>query len=78
VVDDNGDDFVYRRDSFGDESTNKDKANSLGGSISWTSDLQDCGTPTTHENLYNNATCDCDEAVPTPDWLGPLTVRCTQ
>lgn len=77
VVDDNGDDFVYRRDVFGDEATNKDKANARSGTLTWTTDVEGCGTPTTHENEYDNNACSCGE-VATPDWLGPLTVACTQ
>ncbi len=80
VVDDNGDDFVYRRDVFADEATNKDKSNSnlMGmGSITWTTDLHSCGTPTAHENAYDNNACTCG-SVPTPEWLGPLTVTCTE
>lgn len=80
VVDDNGDDFVYRRDVFGDEATNKDKSNLNlrgTGSIDWTTDLHMCGVPESHENEYDNASCMCGSVL-TPDWIGPLTVTCTQ
>ncbi len=80
VVDDNGDDFIYRHDTFGDEATNKDKSN-LGikstGSIDWTTDLHGCGTPEAHENRYDNNSCKCGDVI-TPKWIGPLTVTCTQ
>jgi hypothetical protein len=80
VVDDNGDDFVYRRDVFGDEATNKDKANASNagtGSIDWTTDNHGCGTPESHENEFDNNSCMCGSVL-TPDWIGPLTVTCTQ
>jgi hypothetical protein len=80
VVDDNGDDFVYRHDVFSDEATNKDKANlsSHGtGTLTWTTDLHGCGTPETHENKYDNNSCKCGSVL-TPKWIGPLTVTCTQ
>lgn len=80
VVDDNGDNLVYRHDVFGDEATNKDKSNlnlNGTGSITWTTDLHACGTPESHENKYNNGTCRC-AAVLTPKWVGARTVTCTQ
>jgi hypothetical protein len=80
VVDDNGDDFVYRHDVFGDEATNKDKSNLSNrgtGSIDWTTDLHGCGTPESHENEFDNNSCMCGSVL-TPDWIGPLTVTCTQ
>lgn len=82
VVDENGDNFVYRRDVFGDEATNKDNSNlnfSAGGSISWTTDLHGCGVPESHENkwYFNNVpSCSCGP-IPTPQGVGPLTVSCT-
>ncbi len=84
VVDVNGDDFVYRRDVFGDEATNKDNANlSLSiynpGYIDWTTAFTDlrpnCG-PESHEQkitLHNAQTC--DQWI-TPTKLGPITVPC--
>jgi hypothetical protein len=80
VIDDNGDDFVYRHDVFGDEASNKDKSNSNAsgsGTIDWATDLHGCGTPTSHENRYDNNSCACGD-VRTPGWLGALTVTCTQ
>ena len=66
VVDVGGDNFVYRRDVFGDEATNKDKANlngSLSGNvITWTTDLHGglCGAPEVHEQKFADASmCLC-------------------
>ena len=85
VVDDNGDNFVYRRDVWADEATNKDHGNLNpygSGSIDWSTDLSGCGTPESHENLYyapnycvSGGTC--DKVVPTPKAIGPIKVACT-
>ncbi len=84
VVDVNGDNFVYRRDVFGDEATNKDKANlngSLtGNTITWTTDLHggQCGGPEVHEQKFTDASmCQCASTWHTPASVGPLTVACT-
>jgi hypothetical protein len=87
VVDDNGDDIVYRRDVYGDESTNKDNANlysgrlppgvNFGGSIDWPTDLHGCGVPESHENKYDNATCTCGPYPAPPKGVGPINVACT-
>ena len=86
VVDDNGDNIVWRRDVFGDEATNKDNSNlnlTGSGSISWSTDLHGCGTPESHENQYDNTaaahvhnTCKC-APVPTPKAVGPINRACT-
>jgi hypothetical protein len=71
---------VYRHDVFGDEATNKDKSNlnlTGRGTIDWTTDLHSCGTPESHENEFDNNACTCGSVL-TPDWIGPLTVTCTQ
>lgn len=81
VVDENGDDIVYRRDVFGDEATNKDYQNlSLSpkntGNIDWTTDLRGCG-PESHEQkvtLHNAQTCD---AWLVPQAVGPVTKACS-
>ena len=82
VVDVNGDNFVHRRDVFGDEATNKDNANlSLSiynpGYIDWTTAFNDirpsCG-PESHEQrvtVHNAQTC--DQWI-TPTKVGPLRV----
>lgn len=82
VVDVNGDEFVYRRDTFGDEATNKDKSNLnvlSSGTIGWTTDLRGFG-PESHEqkvNLYP----DCNDITKaqwiTPQSVGPRKVACT-
>jgi len=61
VVDVNGDGFVYRHESFGDEATNKDNANlnpAAHGTIGWTTDLHGCG-PEARENSYDFPSCSC-------------------
>ena len=86
VVDDNGDNFVYRRDVWADESTNKDNGNLnpySGGTISFKTDLTGCGVPESHENLFfapiacNPKNPSCAAAVPTPNAIGPIKVACT-
>jgi hypothetical protein len=86
VIDDNGDNMVWRRDVFGDEATNKDKSNlnQMGhGVVTWDTDLHGCGTPETHENKYDNSAaayphnqCKC-LPVATPKAVGPINRACT-
>ncbi len=80
LVDVNGDGFVYRRDVFGDEATNKDNLNlntSGTGSITWTTDLHGCG-PESHEQMFTlHSACQCGTAWWTPQSVGPITVACT-
>jgi hypothetical protein len=86
VVDDNGDNIVWRRDVFGDEATNKDRSNlnlNGNGSITWSTDLHACGTPESHENKYDNTAaayshnqCTC-LPLPTPKSVGPINRACT-
>jgi hypothetical protein len=74
------DGIVYRRDAFGDEATNKDKANlnlNGNGTITWSTDLHGCGTPETHENKYDDNSCTCLTALPTPKSVGPINRACT-
>ncbi|MCB9530039.1 MAG: hypothetical protein H6701_16915 [Myxococcales bacterium] len=83
ITDQNGDDFVRRRDNFGDEATNKDLANSnrrrltTGVSeITWDTDLNGDDIPDARErpiDLDNDGTL--DEWV-TPTAIGPATVPC--
>lgn len=80
VVDVNGDGFVYRHESWGDEASNKDASNlnpKSGGTITWTTDLHGCG-PEARENLYDFKTCGCASAIETPKGIGPIKVACTQ
>ena len=80
VVDVNGDGFVYRHESWGDEASNKDASNlnpKSGGTITWTTDLHGCG-PEARENTYDFKTCSCASAIETPKGIGPINVACTQ
>ena len=78
VVDVNGDNFVYRRDVFGDEATNKDKANlsgSLSGNvITWTTDLHGGRAARRRSTSRSSRTPACACAIPPgtrrPPW-GP-------
>jgi hypothetical protein len=81
VVDVNGDDFVYRRDVFGDEATNKDKSNlnpASGGTLAWDEALHGCG-PETHEQKFtvHNA-CTCGAEWFQPRAIGPVRIACTE
>jgi hypothetical protein len=53
VIDVNGDGFVYRRDAFGDEHSNKDKGNLKCGEITWDTDCNGDGLPEAWERQYN-------------------------
>ena len=85
VIDDNNDNFVYRRDVWADEATNKNHANlnPLGtGNNTWTTDLTGCGTPECHENkFYAPDSCNPQNPrcppLPTPKGIGPIKVACT-
>lgn len=79
VVDDSGDGFVYRRDVFADEASNKD-VGGRNGTVTWTTIVHDCDgkTPEPRENRYNTNECKCDSKVPTPRWIGALTRPCTK
>jgi hypothetical protein len=82
VVDVNGDGFVYRRDVFQDEATNKDFSNLSihgTGSIDWPTDLRGCGVPESHEQgfVLHNA-CACGGPPHTPTSLGPIRIACTE
>jgi hypothetical protein len=83
VFDQNGDNFVYRRDVYGDEATNKDKMNLngslVGNVITWTTDLHggQCGGPEVHEQEFvDGSMCACATTWHTPNSVGPLTVAC--
>ena len=84
VTDDNADNFVYRRDVWADEATNKDNSNlnPYGtGSITWLTDLTGCGTPESHENkFYAPDSCDSHKPrctpLPSPKAVGPIKVAC--
>lgn len=79
IVDVNGDNYVHRRDNFGEEATNKDKSNLNRrgrGTITWDTDVNMDGIPEARErpnDLDND--CTLDEWV-TPSGIGPATVDC--
>lgn len=79
IVDVNGDNIVYRRDNFGDEASNKDKANLNRrgrGSVTWDTDVNGDGVPDARErppDLDND--CMLDEWQ-SPKGIGPATVDC--
>lgn len=78
VVDVNGDNFVHRRDVFGDESSNKDNANlypGSGGSITWTTDLRGCGPEAQEQPSTLHSMCSCNAWI-TPGSIGPIRVAC--
>jgi hypothetical protein len=89
VVDVNGDDFVHRRDVFGDEATNKNFTNlnlNGTGSIGWTTvllgaaagcvDLLGNPIPEAREQPSTpGSACTCTSWV-TPQSIGPLRVAC--
>jgi hypothetical protein len=81
IDDMNADAFVYRRDVFADEATNKDLMNlnrSGAGSITWTTDLRGCGIPEAREQrvVLHNA-CSCAGQWITPTSVGPVNIACS-
>ncbi|MEO1227372.1 MAG: hypothetical protein AAFZ18_00605 [Myxococcota bacterium] len=76
VTDFNGDGLIYRRDNFGDESTNKDLANlriATGGSVDFIIDADDDGVPDAAERHDLDNDCRPDPLI-TPTGVGPATV----
>jgi hypothetical protein len=85
VEDVNGDAIVYRRDVFGDEATNKDRANlnpSSGGVVDWDKALLksgvNCGPEAREQRFVPGTACQCAEEWFTPTAVGPVRVACTQ
>lgn len=83
ATDVNGDDFVRRRDAFGDETTNKDRSNLLagGGTVNFDTDANDDGFIDARELPFDdNADCRLDiddgDAFVTPSSVAPATVEC--
>jgi hypothetical protein len=78
------DGFVYRRDVFSDEATNKDLMNlnaNGNGTVTWTTDLHGCG-PEAHEQPFTLHNDPCAKAPScgawhTPTSVGPLNVACS-
>jgi hypothetical protein len=85
VVDENGDNMVYRYDNFADETTNKDRANLNnqipGGDVTWDTDVNEDGIPDPHERpIDQNEPPTCgdpsDDVWLTPRGIGPAIVPC--
>lgn len=88
VVDVNGDGLVVRRDVFGDEATNKDKANQLlpsnggcGGVNLWESDPAPVCATWLHDTRERAVDLDFDDACEIDGWpqagsVAPLTLGC--
>ena len=79
IVDVNGDNFVRRRDNFGDETTNKDRSNAYSrgtGSVTWDTDANQDGFLDARElPLDQDNDCTLDEFI-TPTSVAPATVDC--
>jgi len=76
VEDLNGDGFVYRRDVFSDEATNKDKSNlnnNGNGIVTWSTDMHGCGPEARENKFVVGSACLCG-AYRTPTSVGPITV----
>ncbi|MEM1024582.1 MAG: choice-of-anchor X domain-containing protein [Myxococcota bacterium] len=73
IVDVNGDNFVYRRDSFGDERSNKDIGNLQYGNVNWGDDFNNDGIPETYEQpLHTSAEpSGCYAEFASPQGIGP-------
>jgi len=79
VVDVNLDDFVAKRDVFGDEATNKDNANlnpASGGTIGWDTALHGCGPEAREQQVTPGSACGCGAWL-TPTAIGPVTLACS-
>lgn len=79
IIDVNGDNFVYRRDNYGDEASNKDKVNLNRrgtGTVTWDTDVNGDDIPDAQERPIDlDFNCTLDEWV-TPTGVGPATVDC--
>lgn len=73
IVDINGDNFVYRRDSFGDERSNKDIGNLQYGSVTWGQDFNNDDVPEASEQPLHTGTSpeDCYAEFASPQGIGP-------
>lgn len=80
IVDVNEDGFVYRKDNFGDEASNKDKVNLNrrgNGNVTWETDNNEDGIPDARERpIDSDNDCQPDGWV-TPTGVGPATVLCS-
>lgn len=84
IEDMNGDAFVYRRDVFADEATNKDRANlktGSGGSIGWDTVLRGCTLdavpiPEAREQGFVEGNAQLCGPFYTPQKIGPVKIAC--
>jgi hypothetical protein len=83
VDDMNGDGFVYRRDVYQDEASNKDLSNlnpKGNGTLGWDTDLRRCGTPEAREQMFDNVSpgnmCTCGTAYYSPPNLATINSAC--
>ncbi|NJK88412.1 MAG: hypothetical protein HC923_02790 [Myxococcales bacterium] len=80
VIDLNGDNFVRRRDSFGDESSNKDKSNlnPRGSLVTWDTDLNNDGFLETRERpIDTDGDCTLETWIK-PTGISAVTVECAE
>lgn len=85
ITDVNGDGLVYRRDVFGDESTNKDRSNlnpTSGGVVDWDKALLksgvDCGPEAREQRFVPGTACQCGTTWFEPTAIGPVRIACTE
>jgi len=81
VVDVNGDGYVYRRDVFGDEATNKDKSNlnpASGGTLAWDEALHACGPEAREQRFTLHNACQCGTEWFQPKAIGQVRIACTE
>lgn len=83
IVDVNGDNYVRRRDNFGDEATNKDRSNlkrcgTCNGTVTWDTDRNMDGIPDAQERpLDFDFDCVLDDWA-TPTGIAPATIECAE
>ncbi len=81
AIDVNGDNFVRRRDNFGDESTNKDQINLYAngsGAVTWNTDANEDGFLDARElPLDQDNDCAFEDFV-TPSSVAPATIECEE
>lgn len=73
LIDTNDDNIFYRQDNFGDETSNKNRANTAYGDVEFNSDNDNDGIPDARERHDLDNNCEPDEII-TPTGIGPVTV----
>ncbi len=74
IEDINDDGFVYRKEAFGDEKSNKDKANLLCGELDWDTDCNGDGIPEARERPNDpDNTCEFTTWL-RPEGIGPAII----